>query len=77
MILVTRFFVGYFFARYHVGDLISVSPLDNMIYLLHSFWDALNCSYGSVVPVCRLVNGIATVSIVFGRSKMALRHPKS
>ena len=36
-----------------------------------------NSSYGSVVCLRRLVNVVASVSIVFGRSKVVLRHQES
>ena len=54
-----------------------MSPKDRVIYQLHSFSDASNSSYGSVVYLRRLVNGVASVSIVFGRSKVVLRHQES
>ena len=64
-------------ARYYFKGFIPVSPKDHVIYQLHSFSDASNSAYGSVVFLRRLVNGVASVSIVFGRSKEVLRHQES
>ena len=63
--------------RYYFEGSIPVSPQDHVIYQLHSFSDASNNAYGSVVYLRRLVNGIPMVSIVFGRSKVVLRHQES
>ena len=63
--------------RYYFEDFIPVSPKDHVIYQLHSFSDASNSSYGTVVYLRRLVNGVASVSIVFGKSKVVLRHQES
>ena len=60
-----------FIAGYYFENSISVCPQDNIINQSHSFSsDSSNCSFGSVVYLRRLLNGIATVSIVFGRSKV-------
>ena len=64
-------------AWYDFEGFISVSSKDRVIYQLHGFLDASNSSYGSVVYLRRLVNGVASVSIVFGRSKVVLRHQES
>ena len=64
-------------ARYYFEGFIPVSHKDHVIYQLHSFSDASNSSYGSVGNLRRLVNGVASVSIVFGRSKVVLRHQES
>ena len=64
-------------ARYYAEDSIAVSPQDNAIGQLHSFFHASNCSYGAVVYLRRLLNGIATVSIVFDRSKVVSRRQNS
>ena len=63
--------------RYYFEGSIPVSPTDQVIYQLHGFADASNCAYGSVVYLRRVVNGVATVSIVFGRSKVVLKHQES
>ena len=62
---------------FYFENLITVFPEINVIYQLLSFSEALNCSCGSVAYLCRLANGIATVSIVFANSKMVLRLQKS
>ena len=64
-------------ARYYFDGFIPVSPKDLVVYQLHSFSNASNSSYGSVVYLRRLVNGVASVSIVFGRSKVVLRQQES
>ena len=64
-------------ASYYFEGFIPVSPKDHVIYQLHSFSDASSSAYGSVVNLRRLVNGVASVSIVFGRSKVVLRHQGS
>ena len=64
-------------SRYYFEGSIPVSPTDQVIYQLHGFADASNCAYGSVVYLRRVVNGVATVSIVFGRSKVVLKHQES
>ena len=65
-------------ARYYFEGFIPVSPKHHVIYQWHSLSDALNSSYGSVVYLRRLENEVASVSIiVFGRSKVVLRHQES
>ena len=64
-------------ARNYFAGSLPVSPQDHIIYQLHGFSDASNCAYGSVVYLRRVVNGVVTVSIVFGRSKVVLRHQES
>ena len=64
-------------ARYYFEGSIPASPQDRVIYQLHSFSDASNKAYGSVIYLRRIVNRVATVSIVFGRSKVVLRHQES
>ena len=63
--------------RYYFEGSIPVSPTDQVIYQLHGFADASNCAYGLVVYLRRVVNGVATVSIVFGRGKVVLKHQES
>ena len=53
-----------------------MSLQDKEIYQPHSLLNALNCLYGSFVYLRRLPNGIAKISIAFGRSKVVLRHHK-
>ena len=67
----------YSLPRYYFEGSIPVTPQDRVIYQIHGFSDASNCSYGSVVYLRRIVNGVATVAIVFGRSKVVLRHQES
>ena len=64
-------------ARYYFEGSIPPSPQDHIIYQLHSFSDASKCAYGSVVYLRRLVNGVATVAIVWRKSKVVLRHQES
>ena len=64
-------------ARYYFEVSIPPSPQDHIIYQLHGFLDASKCAYGSVVYLRRLVNGVATVAIVWGKSKVVLRHQES
>ena len=64
-------------ARYYFEGLIPPSPQNHIIYQLHGFSDASKCAYGSVVYLRRLVNGVAAVAIVWGKSKVVLRHQES
>ena len=64
-------------ARYYFEGSIPPSPQDHIIYQLHGFSDASKCAYGSVVYLRRLVNGVTTVAIVWGKSKVVLRHQES
>ena len=72
MVSVARFFL--------LGGILKipviVSLQDKEIYQPHSLLNALNCLYGSFVYLRRLLNGIAKISIAFGRSKVVLRHHK-
>ena len=61
-------------ARHYFAVSIPVSPKDNVIYQLHGFSDAWNSAYGSVVYLRRILNGVAMVATVFGRSKVVLRN---
>ena len=65
-----------FLARWYFENSVTVSSQDKEIYQPHGLLNALNCLYGSVVYLLRLLNGIAKISIAFGRSKMVLRHHK-
>ena len=64
-------------ARYCFAGSIPPSPQDDIIYQLHIFLDTSKCAYGSVVYLHRLVNRVATVAIVWGKSKVVLRHQES
>ena len=64
-------------ARYYFEGSIPPSPQDHIIYQLHGFSDASKCAYGSVLYLRRLVNGVTTVAIVWGKSKVVLRHQES
>ena len=64
-------------ATYYFEGFIPMSFKDHGKYQLHRFSDASNSEYGSVVYLRRLVNGVALMSIVFGRSKVVLRHQES
>ena len=64
-------------ARYYFEGSIPPSPQDHIIYQLHGFSDASKCAYGSVMYLRRLVNGVATVAIVWGKNKVVLRHQES
>ena len=63
--------------RHYFEGSIPVSPQNHVVYQWHSFSDASNSAYGSVVYLRRLVNGSPMVSIVFDRSKVVLRHQES
>ena len=55
--------------RYYFEGSIPVSLQDHVISQLHSFSDASNNAYGSVVYLRGLVGGIRMVSVVFGKNK--------
>ena len=61
-------------ARYYFEGSVPLSPQDHIIYQLHGFSDASKCAYGSVMYLRKLVNGVATVAIVWGKNKVFLRH---
>ena len=77
VVSVVRFLLDTSLARYYFESSIPPSPQDHIIYQLHGFSDASKCAYGSVVYLRRLVNRIATVAIVWGKSKVVLRHQES
>jgi len=64
-------------ARSYFAGSLPVTPQDQVIYQLHGFSDASSSAYGSVVYLRRIVNGVPMVSIVFGKSKVVLRHQES
>ena len=64
-------------ARYYFEGSIPPSLQDHVMYQLHGFSDASKCAYRSVVYLRRIVNGVATVAIVWGKSKVVLRHQES
>ena len=47
------------------------------MYHLHGFADASDDAFVAVVHICRIVNGIVFVSLVFGKSRVILKHQKS
>ena len=63
--------------RHYFAGLIPVSSKDNVIYQLNGFSNASNSAYGSVVYLRGILNGVAMVAIVFGRSKTVLRNQDS
>ena len=71
------FLLDTYLARYYFEGWIPPSPQHHIIYQLHGFSDASKCAYGSVVYLRRLVNGVATLAIVWGKSKVVLRHQES
>jgi len=54
-----------------------VTPEYNVVHQLHSFSDSSSSAFGSVVYIRRIVNGVPVVAIVFGKSKVVLRHQQT
>ena len=47
------------------------------MYYLHGFADASDDAFVAVVYIRRIVNGVVFVSLVFGKSRVILKHEKS
>ena len=47
------------------------NPGDDVEFQLHGFSDASNLAFSSVIYLCRLVNGISVVSLVFVKCNTA------
>ena len=77
VVSVVSFLLDTSLATYYFEGSIPPSTQDHIIYQLHGFSDASKCAYGLVVYMRRLVNGVATVAIVWGKSKVVLRHQES
>ena len=48
------------------------NPDDDVMYQVNVFADATDDAFGAVVHICRIVNGIVSVFLVFGKSRVAL-----
>ena len=58
--------------RHYFGGSSAITPDNNVSYKLHDFADISDDAFGAVVYVRRIVNGIVSVSLVFGKSRAAL-----
>ena len=47
-------------------------PDDDVMYQVNVFSDAADDAFAAVVHICRIVNGIVSVFVVFGKSRVAL-----
>ena len=52
-------------------------PDDDVTYQIHVFADAANDAFSAIVYISRIVNGIVSVFLVFGKCRVALKHQKS
>ena len=63
-------------ARRYFGGSSVITPDDDVTYQLHDFDNASDDVFGAVVYIRRIVNDIVSVFLVFGKSRVALKHQK-